>query len=110
MSSTVRIGMLGCGIVGTGFLRLLHERPREITSSVGAGLRITRLAVQNPDKRRDFDLTGVAVGSDPLSVAQADDVDLLIEVMGGADRSLPPVERALERGIPVVTANKHLIS
>jgi homoserine dehydrogenase len=45
-----------------------------------------------------------------MAVANAEDVDLLVELMGGAEKSLPPVERALTRGLPVVTANKHLIS
>ena len=54
-------------------------------------------------------VTGVW-GADPMAVANAEDVDLLVELMGGAEKSLPPVERALTRGLPVVTANKHLIS
>jgi homoserine dehydrogenase len=110
MSHTVRIGMLGCGVVGSGLLRLLRERGREIGGLVGGSLRVNRLAVAHPEKRRDVDLAGIAMAPDALSVAEAQDVDLLVELMGGAERALPPVERALERGIPVVTANKHLIS
>jgi homoserine dehydrogenase len=102
--------MIGCGVVGSGLLRLLRQRARDVESSVGATLRVTRIAVANPKKSRDADLTGVAVGPDAMAVAESEDVDLLVEVMGGAERSLPPVERALTRGIPVVTANKHLIS
>jgi homoserine dehydrogenase len=106
----VRIGMLGCGVVGSGLLRLLREREREIAQASGGPLRLTRLAVANPGKSRDVDLAGATVSDDPMSVADAPDIDVLVEVMGGADRSLPPVQRALERGIPVVTANKHLLA
>jgi homoserine dehydrogenase len=110
MPSPIRLGLIGCGVVGSGLLRLLRQRARDVDSSIGAPLRVSRIAVADPAKRRDIDLTGVAVGSDAMAVAEAEDVDLLVELMGGAARSLPPVERALERGLPVVTANKHLIS
>lgn len=110
MSARIRIGLLGCGVVGAGFLRLLAARARAVEAAVGAPLRVTRLAVRDPTRHREVDLSGVAVTSDPASVAAADDVDLLVELMGGADNARPAVERALMRGIPVVTANKLLIS
>ncbi|HET9252380.1 MAG TPA: homoserine dehydrogenase [Candidatus Eisenbacteria bacterium] len=110
MSPPLRIGMLGCGVVGTGLLRLLRERERDVTQASGGPLRLTRVAVGDPSKRRDAELGQADVGGDPMEVASAPDVDVLVEVMGGADRSLPPVTRALERGIPVVTANKHLMA
>lgn len=107
--SAVRIGLLGCGVVGTGFLKLLRERDRAIRDAVGAPLRLTRIAVRDPAKRRDADLAGAQVATDPLAVANAEDVDLLVELMGGED-ALAPVLAGLRRGIPVVTANKHLLS
>ena len=110
MPSPVRIGLLGCGVVGTGLVRLMSERTRAIEDAVGAPLHVTRLAVRDPAKRRSVDLSGVNVGADPMAVARADDVDVLVELMGGADAAYPPVRLALERGRSVVTANKHLIS
>ncbi|HEY3155389.1 MAG TPA: homoserine dehydrogenase [Candidatus Eisenbacteria bacterium] len=108
-SSVVRIGLLGCGVVGQGFLKLLRERERLILDSVGATLRVTRVAVRDPAKRRECDLSGIQVATDPLEVANAEDVDLLIELIGG-ESMLEPVRAALTRGIPVVTANKHLLA
>ena len=110
MASPIRLGMIGCGVVGSGLLRLLHQRARDVETAVGAPLRVTRIAVANPKKSREVDLTGIEVGADAMAVAGSEDIDLLVELMGGAERSLPPVERALTRGIAVVTANKHLIS
>ncbi|TMQ58266.1 MAG: homoserine dehydrogenase [Candidatus Eisenbacteria bacterium] len=107
--SVVRIGLLGCGVVGQGFLTLLHQRERLVRDSVGATLRVTRVAVRDPGKRRECDLSGAHVGTDPLAVANAEDVDLLIELVGG-EAMLGPVRAALKRGIPVVTANKHLLA
>ena len=110
MNSPLRIGMLGCGVVGTGLLHLLRERASEIERSIGMALQVTRVAVADPKRRREAALEGAAVGGDAMAVAEAEDIDLLIEVMGGADRALPPVTRALERGLPVVTANKLLVA
>jgi homoserine dehydrogenase len=108
-SSVVRIGLLGCGVVGQGFLKLLHDRERLIRDAVGAPVKVARIALRDPAKRRACDLSGVHVGTDPLAVAMAEDVDLLIELVGG-EAMLEPVRAALGRGVPVVTANKHLLA
>src|SRR5206468_1859021 len=80
-----------------------------IRDSVGATLRVTRVAVRDPAKHRECDLTGIRVATDPLAVANAEDVDLLIALIGG-ESMLEPVRAALQRGISVVTANKHLLA
>jgi homoserine dehydrogenase len=110
MNSPLKIGMLGCGVVGTGLLHLLRDRASEIEQAVGAQVKVTRIAVADPKKHREAALDGATLGGDAMAVAEADDIDLLVEVMGGADRALPPVTRALERGLPVVTANKLLVA
>jgi homoserine dehydrogenase len=110
MNSPLKIGMLGCGVVGTGLLHLLRDRASEIEQAVGAQVKVTRVAVADPKKQREAALDGATLGGDAMAVAEADDIDLLVEVMGGADRALPPVTRALERGLPVVTANKLLVA
>ncbi|HTK68183.1 MAG TPA: homoserine dehydrogenase [Candidatus Eisenbacteria bacterium] len=110
MNSPLKIGMLGCGVVGTGLLHLLRDRASEIEQAVGAQVKVTRVAVADPKKPREAALDGATLGGDAMAVAEADDIDLLVEVMGGADRALPPVTRALERGLPVVTANKLLVA
>jgi homoserine dehydrogenase len=107
--SAVRIGLLGCGVVGQGFLQLLQKRDRLIRDSVGAPIRVTRMAVRDAAKPRECDVKGIEVGSDPLAVATAEDVDLLVELVGGV-RMLEPVKAALQRGVPVVTANKTLLA
>jgi len=106
----LRVGILGCGVVGTGLLRLLADRERAIAEAAGGPLRVTRIAVRDLGKRREADPGKATVGVDPMAVAEADDVDILVELMGGIDAAYPAVRKALERGLPVITANKHLIS
>ncbi|HSQ61028.1 MAG TPA: homoserine dehydrogenase, partial [Acidobacteriota bacterium] len=109
-ASPLRIGLLGCGVVGAGLVGLLGARERAVTEAANGPLRLSRVAVRDPSKKRDVDLVGVAVGGDPMAVAGADDVDVVVELMGGLDAALPAVRLALERGRPVVSANKLLIS
>ncbi len=109
-STPIRIGLLGCGVVGSSLLHLLRERSSTIEGALGADVRAVAVAVRDPARPRDVDLTGIDISGDPLAVAERPDVDVLVEVMGGAERALPPVLRALERGVAVVTANKHLLS
>jgi homoserine dehydrogenase len=109
-SPPIRIGLLGCGVVGSGLLHLLRERSAAIEAALGAPLLVVAVAVSDPEKSREVDLTGIEITRDPLAVAGRPDLDVLVELIGGADRALPPVQRALERGVAVVTANKHLLS
>jgi homoserine dehydrogenase len=109
--SPYRVGLLGCGVVGGGLLGLLERRDREIAEAAAGPIRVARIAVRDAAKRRDPGIPrSVVVGDDPLAVANAADVDVVVETMGGLDAAYPAVHRALERGLPVITANKHLIS
>jgi homoserine dehydrogenase len=110
MHARIRVGLLGCGVVGGGLVRLLETRARAVEHAVGAPVHVTRVAVRDKARRREVRLQGVEVGTDPMAVANAPDIDILVELMGGADAAFPPVLRALQRGLPVVTANKLLIS
>jgi len=67
------------------------------------------MAVRDTTKSRECELQGIAMGTDPESVAVAEDVDLVVELVGGASM-LQPVTAALRRGVPVVTANKTLLA
>lgn len=91
-------------------MRLLEARARAVEHAVGAPVAVTRLAVRDKSRHREVPLKGVEIGTDPMAVANAPDVDVLVELMGGVETAFPPVLRALQRGLPVVTANKLLIS
>lgn len=100
-STGARIGLLGCGTVGTAVVRGL----------TGTGLgRVTAVAMRDLTRARPAQLDGARRSRHPHLVAVAPDVDVVIEVMGGVDVALRAIRVALERGRPVVTANKALIA
>ena len=104
----VRVGLLGCGTVGSGFVQLVdHERER-IRMRFGIDLEITRILVRDMSKER----RGVDRGL--LTTCALDvidgDCDLIVEVVGGVHCAGTYVRRAIARGRNVVTANKALLA
>jgi homoserine dehydrogenase len=110
LNRVLRIGLLGCGTVGRGVVALLQQGADDIAARTGAELVITRVAVRDTTRDRGVPLPDGALTDDPASVVEADDVDLVIEVMGGREPAGRLIRRALELGKPVVTANKELVA
>src|SRR5688572_18970661 len=107
MRDRLVVGMLGCGTVGSGVVRLLREHANEIASRVGAPLHLGPVAVRDVTRIRDHD---VAVTADAEAVVNDPDVDIVVEVMGGLTPARELVSAALQSGKSVVTANKTLLA
>ncbi len=103
----LRVALLGAGTVGAAVARLLDERAQLLAARLGRPLELAGVAVRDTSRARD--------GVDPALVtadaeALVDVADLVVEVMGGIQPARGLVERALRRGVPVVTANKQLVA
>ena len=105
---TVRIGLLGVGTVGHAVARALIERRDVLSRAAGAQLVLQRAAVR--DLSRPRPLAREQLTADPGMVARADDVDLVVELMGGEEPARELIAAALERAKPVVTANKRVLA
>jgi homoserine dehydrogenase len=104
----VTIGLLGCGTVGGGFVRLVEQERERIRSRFGVDLEIGRILVRDLGKERpgiDRDLLTTCA----LDVLESD-CDLVVEVVGGVHSAGTFVRRAIARGRHVVTANKALLA
>ena len=110
MDRVIRLGLLGCGTVGSGVVTILQREVDDITARTGAKLEITHVAVRDASRRRPLSLDPSVFTDDPDSVVEAQDVDVVVEVMGGRDPAGRLIRRALELGKPVVTANKELLA
>jgi homoserine dehydrogenase len=106
----VRIGLLGCGTVGGGVVQLLHENGEYLAARVGARLEVARVLVRDVVKDRVPELDRARVTTEPEAVLGDASIDLFVEVMGGVDPAKGYVERVLDSGRPVVTANKMLLA
>ncbi|MFM7900105.1 MAG: homoserine dehydrogenase, partial [Actinomycetota bacterium] len=105
----VRLGVVGHGVVGSAFTALVARQQETIAARTGITLEVVRIAVRDAAKHPSRVGTAV-VSTDPLAVATADDVDLVVEVMGGTALASDVIRTALEHGKPVVTANKALLA
>ncbi len=107
---TLRVGLLGCGTVGSAVVRLLHEHREDIARRAGCRLKVTKVAVRDPSKQRDVPLDPSAFTAAPMDVIDDPDVDIICELMGGSEPAGSLILAAFDRDKPVVTANKELLS
>ncbi|MDB4954378.1 MAG: hypothetical protein JWO36_1947 [Myxococcales bacterium] len=105
----IRIGMIGCGTVGKGVLELLDRQRDALAERYAVRFRVTRLAVRDLDKPRGPHATDLPRTSRALDLVADPDVDVIVEVAGGAEVE-PALRAALAAGKPVVTANKALLA
>jgi homoserine dehydrogenase len=110
VGDTYRIGLLGCGNVGSAVARMLHEHAEDIERRAAARLEVARVAVSDPAKPRDVPLSPEAFTADGEAVATAPDIDVVVEVIGGVEPARTFILKALAAGKPVVTANKELLA
>ena len=106
----VRLGLLGCGTVGGGVVRLIRANAGYLAQSVGAPLEVARVLVRDVGKERIPELDHARLTTDPEAVLGDTSIDVFIEVMGGIDPTRAYVERALDTNRSVVTANKMLLA
>ena len=106
-----RIAIAGLGVVGAETARHLTTRAHQLAQKADASLVLRAVSARAKGKDRGFDMSNIAWEDDALSLASRDDVDIVIELMGGADGpALALTEAALKNGKHVVTANKAMIA
>ena len=111
MNSPLRIGIAGLGTVGSGVVKLLAEHGSLLSLRGGRRLKLVAVSARRKARKRDIDLSGVRWEKDPLALAAAPDIDVVVELIGGSGgvaRRL--VQTALRSGKHVVTANKALLA
>jgi homoserine dehydrogenase len=106
----LRIAILGCGNVGSEVVRQLDRHAGDLAQRVGAPLEIVGIAVRRPTRARDLPVDPALFTADAAGLVARDDVDVVIEVVGGIEPVRSLLVTALERGASVVTANKALLA
>ena len=106
---TLKVGMLGCGVVGSQIARLLVENKSDLTSRAGANLELVKVAVKNINAKREG-ISSSLLTDDAKSVVNDPEIDLIIEVIGGIAPAKELILTAIKNGKSVVTANKALLA
>lgn len=106
----LKIGLLGCGNVGASVVRLLADHGDDIAARAGCRLEVAKVAVRDTSRDRGIGLDPSLITDDASAVISDPEVDIVCEVMGGVEPTKRLILEALERGKPVVTANKELLA
>ena len=106
---TLKVGMLGCGNVGSQIARLLVANKADLASRSGAQLELVKVAVKDIKAKRDGIATSLLT-DDPYSLVNDPEIDLIIEVIGGISPAKELILAAFKNGKSVVTANKALLA
>jgi len=106
---TMRIALLGCGVVGSQVARLLGEQADDLAARAGARLELAGIAVRRPSHKRPG-IDPSLLTTDAMSLATRPDVDIVVEVIGGIEPARSLLHGAMKVGKSVVTANKALLA
>jgi homoserine dehydrogenase len=107
---TLKVALLGCGVVGSEVARLLTERAADLALRTGARLELAGIAVRRVSHPRAAGIDRSLLTTDADALVTRPDVDVVVEVIGGIEPARSLLLAALKNGKPVVTANKALLA
>jgi homoserine dehydrogenase len=109
VNNSLKVGMLGCGNVGSQVARLLIENKADLSSRAGAELELVKVGVRDP-KSKKYGIKDELLTADLNSIVTDPNINLVIEVLGGIEPARELILTALKNGKSVVTANKALLA
>lgn len=109
MAKKIQVALLGAGTVGTGVYKLLHRRAGVMEKTIGSELEIKKILVHNLEKKREG-IDANLLTNNWQEILNDEEIQIVIEVMGGIEPAKTMILEALHAGKHVVTANKDLIA
>jgi homoserine dehydrogenase len=111
MTTSLRVGIAGLGTVGASVIRLLDRQADALAARTGRKISVTAVSARDKSRDRGVEFADAKWFDDPVALARSSDIDLFVELIGGAEGpAREAVEAALASGKPVVTANKALLA
>ena len=107
---SIKIGIAGMGVVGSGVAAVLKRNSDEIARRAGRGIELAVVATRTRSKAEPLAADGVQIVADIMDVARHPDIDIVVETMGGYEPAKSFVLEAIKNGKHVVTANKALLA
>jgi homoserine dehydrogenase len=111
MSEVLRLGVAGLGTVGGALLKLIERHGNDLALRAGRPIAVTGVSARSAERDRGISLAGKRWFADPVALARDPDIDVFVELMGGASGPAEQsVRAAIESRKHVVTANKALLA
>ncbi|CAI8974371.1 Homoserine dehydrogenase [Brevibacillus sp. IT-7CA2] len=107
---SIKLGLMGFGTVGTGVVRIIQAHQEDLQKQTGLSIEISRILVKDAEKSRNISSMETALTTDPASLLDDPEIEVIVEVIGGIHPAKEYILGALERGKHVVTANKDLMA
>ncbi|WP_345797650.1 homoserine dehydrogenase [Castellaniella sp. MT123] len=108
--NSIRVGLLGLGVVGSGVWTVLAQNGGEIARRAGCRIEVAAVAVRDVAKARSLVGPDVRVTTDGMALARDPDIDIIVELMGGETLARECILAAIDSGKHIVTANKALLA
>jgi len=106
---TLKVALLGCGVVGTDVVRIMTTQAADLEARIGARLELAGVAVRRAGRDRPG-IPDHLITTDAAELVKRDDIDVVIEVIGGIEPARSLILTAFDNGASVVTANKALLA
>jgi homoserine dehydrogenase len=111
MTKTLQLGIAGLGTVGAEVARQIIANHNHFIKQAGIPVMVTAVSARNADADRGFSMQGIQFCNNPLDLASMDNVDVVVELIGGSEGvALDLVQAAIANGKHVITANKALLA
>ena len=111
MVAPLKVGVAGLGTVGAALVAQIARQREQLTARCGRAIEVVAVCARSRAKKRGLDLKSIKWFSDPIALARSNEIDVFVELMGGAgDPARSAVEAALSTGKSVVTANKAMLA
>ena len=107
---SMKVGLLGLGVVGGGTWNVLRRNAQEIARRAGRQIEVVSVAVRDVAKARARIGEAVCITDDPYVLVNDPNIDIVVELIGGTTTAKALVMSAIENGKHVVTANKALLA
>ncbi len=106
----VNIGLLGAGVVGSAVARVLLEGGEDLGRKIGGAVRLKKVLVREAGKARTTQIPRDVLTTEISEVLNDPDIHIVVELMGGEEPAAGYIEKLLDAGKHVVTANKEVIA
>jgi homoserine dehydrogenase len=107
----MRVAIVGLGTVGTGVVRVLETNGALIARRAGRPIEVVAVSARDRNKERGINIDGMIWVDDMMELPRREDVDVIVELIGGSDGpALSLARAALSAGKPLVTANKAMLA
>lgn len=110
MKQQINIGLLGLGTVGSGVVHIIQAHQEQLQHQIGCPIQVKKVLVKDFEKKRDVSVEREVLTDRPEDIINNDEIDVVIEVIGGVEETKEYIITALNNKKHVVTANKDLMA